>query len=61
MLIPPPPHILKVLAAAGEHESLASSIANSFDDPSKFFPWWVDASASERFIATHSDVRRMGS
>jgi hypothetical protein len=60
MLMPPPPHILKVLAAASEHASLASSIANAFDDPSKFFPWWVDASESERLIAAHSDVRQMG-
>jgi Styrene monooxygenase A putative substrate binding domain len=60
MLTPPPPHILKVLAAAAEHELLASSIANAFDDPSKLFPWWVDASESERFIAAHSDVGRMG-
>jgi hypothetical protein len=60
MLMPPPAHILKVFAAAGEHPSLASSIANAFDDPRDFFPWFLDASESERFIASHSDVRRMG-
>lgn len=54
MLLPPPPHILKVLAAAGERASLASSIANAFDDPREFFPWWTDASESERFIAAHT-------
>jgi hypothetical protein len=60
MLMPPPAHILKVFAAAGERPSLASSIANAFDDPRDFFPWFLDASESERFIASHSDVRRMG-
>ncbi|WP_310360378.1 styrene monooxygenase/indole monooxygenase family protein [Paraburkholderia strydomiana] len=60
MLMPRPAHILKVLAAAGEHASLASSIANSFDDPREFFPWWIDASESERCIAAHSGVKRAG-
>jgi hypothetical protein len=39
MLMPPPPHILDLLAAAGERPSLASSIANAFDDPRQLFPW----------------------
>lgn len=60
MLMPPSAHILKVFAAAGEHPSLASSIANAFDNPREFFPWLLDASESERFIAANSNGARMG-
>jgi 2-polyprenyl-6-methoxyphenol hydroxylase-like FAD-dependent oxidoreductase len=53
LLAPPPPHILQLLAAAGECPALASAIANGFDNPPDFFPWWTDPRACERFIADH--------
>ena len=31
--------------------ALASTIANGFDDPRTFFPWWFDADEAERLIA----------
>ena len=53
LLTPPPPHILKLLGAAGQCPALAREIANGFDNPPNFFPWWTDAQACERFIDSH--------
>ena len=50
MLTPPPPHILQLLGAAGQCAPLASAIANGFDHPPRFFPWWTDPAACEEFI-----------
>lgn len=43
MLVPPAPHMLDLLAAASQSRTLASTIANGFDDPCSFSPWWFDA------------------
>jgi hypothetical protein len=51
LLLPPPPHILNLLGAAGQCPPLARSIVNGFDNPPDFFPWWVDAEACDRFVA----------
>jgi len=51
LLTPPPPHILHLLGAAGQCPPLASAIANGFDNPPDFFPWWTDPIACEQFIA----------
>jgi len=53
MLLPPPPHILNLLGAAGQAPGLASRIANGFDNPPDFFPWWTDPQACERLIQQH--------
>ncbi|MNH45553.1 hypothetical protein D3C79_1080290 [compost metagenome] len=42
MLLPPPQHLLELLAAASQSRALASLITNSFDDPRNFAPWWFD-------------------
>jgi flavin reductase (DIM6/NTAB) family NADH-FMN oxidoreductase RutF len=51
MLAPPPAHVLRLLAAAQELPSLASTIAAGFDDPRTLHPWWFDAEAADRLIA----------
>lgn len=51
LLCPPPPHILNLLGAAGQCPPLADSIANGFDNPPNFFPWWTDPAACEQFVA----------
>lgn len=51
LLTPPPPHILGLLGAAGQSPALASRIANGFDNPPDFFPWWTDPAATEQLIA----------
>jgi hypothetical protein len=56
LLCPPPPHILNLLGAAGQCPPLASAIANGFNNPPDFFPWWTDPAACEQFIAARMDV-----
>lgn len=56
LLAPPPEHILKLLTVAGQCESIASTIANNFDHPPGFFPWWADPVECERFIEDHMAV-----
>ena len=52
LLTPPPPHVLKLLGSAGAMPPLASAIANGFDDPRTFFPWFADPVEADRFIET---------
>ncbi|WP_316867889.1 styrene monooxygenase/indole monooxygenase family protein [Ralstonia mannitolilytica] len=56
LLTPPPPHILGLLGAAQQSPSLAKTIANGFNHPPSYFPWWADAQACERFVAEHLAV-----
>jgi len=56
LLTPPQPHILNLLAAAARLPSLASAVANGFNHPSSYFPWWADESECERFVASHETV-----
>jgi hypothetical protein len=51
LLCPPPPHVLNMLGAAAGCPPLASVIANGFNNPPDYFPWWFDAGACEQFIA----------
>ncbi len=53
LLTPPPPHILNLLGAAGQCPSIAQTIANGFNNPPDFFPWWTDPQACEQFINQH--------
>jgi len=50
MLVPPPPHILDLLGAAGQSPALARRIANGFDNPPDFFPWWADPQACRQLL-----------
>lgn len=50
MLSPPPQHLLELLGAASQSQPLASAIANGFDDPRNFAPWWFDAQSCQAFI-----------
>lgn len=56
MLTPPPAHILNLLGAAGQAPALASAIANGFNNPPDFFPWWMDPQECERFIESKQAV-----
>ena len=51
LLAPPQPHVLRLLGAAQELPGLAAAIANGFDDPRTFYPWWFDAGEADRLIA----------
>lgn len=50
LLVPPESQMIDVLAAASQNQAIASTIANNFDDPRQFAPWWFDQSAAQRFI-----------
>lgn len=51
MLAPPAKHVRSLLEAAAEVPGLAATVANGFDDPRVFFPWWFDGSSAERFVS----------
>jgi hypothetical protein len=52
LLMPPPPHVLKLLGSAGAMAPVASAIVNGFDDPRTFFPWFADPVEADRFLET---------
>jgi len=43
LLTPPPPHILQLMGAATQIPTLARKIANGFNNPPDYNPWWFDA------------------
>ncbi|MBR9830477.1 MAG: FAD-binding oxidoreductase, partial [Oceanospirillales bacterium] len=53
MLRPPEPHLLELLGAAQASPGLASTIANGFDNPPDYFPWWVAPDACRYLIGQH--------
>jgi flavin reductase (DIM6/NTAB) family NADH-FMN oxidoreductase RutF/flavin-dependent dehydrogenase len=50
LLAPPRRHVLRLLEAAQEVPALAATIANGFDDPRTFYPWWFDEQEADRLI-----------
>ena len=53
MLTPPPPHILQLMGAASQIPPLASKIANGFNNPPDYHPWWFDPAEAENLIASY--------
>ncbi len=50
LLLPPPPYILQLMGAASQIPALASRIANGFNHPPDFHPWWFDAAEAEKLL-----------
>lgn len=50
MLVPPPPHLLNLLGAAGQCPPIAKAIVNGFNHPPSLYPWWGDEQACEQFV-----------
>ena len=50
LLQPPEPHVVQLLGAASQLPPLASKIANGFNNPPNYFPWWDDADEASRLI-----------
>jgi hypothetical protein len=48
LLIPPAPQILQLMGAASQVPSLASRIANGFNNPPDYEPWWFDSGKRRR-------------
>lgn len=54
LLMPPPPHVVKILVAAQTSARIGRAFVNGFDDPRTFFPWLADPAEADRFIAEAS-------
>lgn len=52
MLLPPPPFVLDIMGSAQVLPGLAQRIANGFDDPRDFFPWFADPLAAEAYLTS---------
>src|ERR1017187_4755017 len=48
LLTPPPPHILQLMGAATQVPALARRIANGFNNPPGYNPWWFDAREAQK-------------
>lgn len=51
LLQPPPPHVLNIMGAAQQIPALAKRIANGFNDPSDFFPWFAVPEEADKYLA----------
>jgi Styrene monooxygenase A putative substrate binding domain len=50
LLMPPPPHVLNIMGAAQQFPALARRIANGFDDPTDFFPWFAVPEEADAYL-----------
>lgn len=51
MLGPQPDHVRGLLTAAATHPQIADRIANGFDTPADFAPWFFDQEPAEAYLA----------
>ncbi|MBV9086576.1 MAG: hypothetical protein JOY79_03760, partial [Acidobacteriaceae bacterium] len=54
LLTPPPPQVLQLMGAASQIPPLAHKIANGFNNPPDYSPWWFDAGEAEKLIQSYS-------
>jgi hypothetical protein len=52
MLLPPPPFVLDIMGSAQVLPNLAGRIANGFNDPRDFFPWFADPTAAYDYLTS---------
>ena len=57
-MLVPSPHQAGLMAEAAGNAELAAAIANGYDDPRQFFPWWFDPEAAARFRAKKLAARQ---
>jgi hypothetical protein len=50
-LLPPPPHVLNVLGAAGQLPAVAHRFVNGFDNPPEFYDWFMDPGQADAYLA----------
>ena len=51
LLLPPPPHVLEVLGAAGQLPAVAHRFANGFDNPPDYYDWFMDPTKAAAYLA----------
>jgi hypothetical protein len=52
LLQPPPPHVLNIMGSAQAYPRLARRIANGFDNPVDFFPWFAVPEEADKYLAS---------
>jgi hypothetical protein len=50
LLQPPPPHVLNIMGSAQAYPDLAKRIANGFDNPVDFFPWFAVPEEADAYL-----------
>ena len=50
LLTPPPPHVLQLMGAAMQYPALARRIANGFNNPLDFFPWFAVPEEAGKYL-----------
>jgi flavin reductase (DIM6/NTAB) family NADH-FMN oxidoreductase RutF len=50
LLLRPPAHVIQLMDCASKIPTVAAAIANGFDDPRTFFPWFIDKTEAEAFV-----------
>ncbi|MEJ2626041.1 MAG: FAD-binding oxidoreductase, partial [Pseudolabrys sp.] len=50
LLLPPPSFILEIMSTACAEPRLAHRMANGFNDPRDFFPWFADPNAAADYL-----------
>ncbi len=50
LLAPPPPHVLNIMGSAQAYPDLAKRIANGFNDPRDFFPWFAVPEEADAYL-----------
>jgi hypothetical protein len=50
LLMPPPPHVLNIMGSAQAYPALAKRIANGFNDPRDFFPWFAVPEEADAYL-----------
>lgn len=50
LLVPPEPQILELMGAASQIPALASKIANGFNNPPDYSPWWFREDEAKKLI-----------
>lgn len=51
LLLPPPPHVLNIMGSAQAFPALAKRIANGFNNPLDFFPWFAVPEEADAYLA----------
>ena len=50
LLQPPPPHVLNIMGAAQGFPVLAKRIANGFNEPLDYFPWFAVPEEADKYL-----------
>jgi len=56
LLMPPPEHVLQIMGTACQVPEVASRIANGFDNPTSFFPWFMDPNAAQEYLGQFANA-----